>query len=127
VQADGTRNVHVSQALDMAGGPIFNGAISTIIGVLMLAFSTSYIFFSFFKVMFLVMVFGPIHSIFLLAVILAYIGPQYKDDANISTFQLDLQNGRLSSSGKTSTGPLPEYPGADERKHQDTYMSSITN
>jgi predicted RND superfamily exporter protein len=60
VQADGERNVRVSQALDLAGGPIFNGAISTIIGVLMLAFSTSYIFFSFFKVMFLVMVFGLI-------------------------------------------------------------------
>ena len=113
--------------LDMAGGPIFNGSVSTIIGVLMLAFSTSYIFFSFFKVMFLVMVFGLIHSIFLLPVILAYIGPQYKDDANISTFQLDLQTGRLSSSGKTSPGPLPEYPGAYERKHQDTPMSSITN
>jgi multidrug efflux pump subunit AcrB len=127
VQADGTRNVRVSQALDMAGGPILNGAISTIIGVLMLAFSTSYIFFSFFKVMFLVMVFGLIHSLFLLPVILAYIGPQYKDDANISTFQLDLQNGRLSSSGKTSPGPLPDNPGTDERKHQDTPMSSITN
>ena len=127
VQPDGTRNVRVSQALDMAGGPIFNGAISTIIGVLMLAFSTSYIFFSFFKVMFLVMVFGLIHSIFLLPVILAYIGPQYKDEANSSTFQLDLENGRLSSSGKTSPVPVPDYPGADERKHQDTAMSNLAN
>jgi len=117
VQADGARNVRVSQALDMAGGPIFNGAISTIIGVLMLAFSSSYIFFSFFKVMFLVMVFGLIHSIFLLPVILAYIGPQYKDDANISTFQLNSQNGRPLSSEKTSPEPLPDYPGV-VKKHQ---------
>jgi predicted RND superfamily exporter protein len=43
----------VTQALDKAGGPIFNGAIATIIGVLVLAFSTSYVFFSFFQVIFL--------------------------------------------------------------------------
>jgi predicted RND superfamily exporter protein len=34
IQADGARNERVTQALDTAGGPIFNGAISTIIGVL---------------------------------------------------------------------------------------------
>ncbi|CAG2233387.1 unnamed protein product [Mytilus edulis] len=44
VQAEGNRNFRVAQALDMAGGPIFNGAISTVIGVLMLAFSSSYVF-----------------------------------------------------------------------------------
>jgi multidrug efflux pump subunit AcrB len=113
VQADGARNVRVSQALDMAGGPIFNGAISTIIGVLMLAFSTSYIFFSFFKVMFLVMVFGLIHSVFLLPVMLAYIGPQYENNEKISTFQLNEQNGRLPS-GKASPEPPPDYPGSDQ-------------
>jgi hypothetical protein len=46
--------------------------------------------------MFLVMIFGLIHSMFLLPVILAYIGPQYENDANISTFQLNEQNGRPS-------------------------------
>ena len=121
VQADGARNVRVSQALDLAGGPIFNGAISTIIGVLMLAFSTSYIFFSFFKVMFLVMVFGLVHSIFLLPVILAYIGPQYENDANISTFQLNEQNG-IPSSGKASPEPFPDYPGS-EKQRPDTNSS----
>ena len=115
VQADGARDVRVSQALDMAGGPIFNGAFSTIIGVIVLSSSSSYIFSSFFKVMFLVMVFGLIHSIFLLPVILAYIGPQYRDDANINTFQLDLLNGRPLSSGRTSPEALPDYPEAEKQ------------
>jgi hypothetical protein len=81
----------------------------------MLAFSTSYIFFSFFKVMFLVMVFGLVHSIFLLPVILAYIGPQYENDANISTFQLNEQNG-IPSSGKASPEPLPDYTGSEKQR-----------
>jgi hypothetical protein len=38
------------------------------------------------------MVFGLIHSIFLLPIILAYIGPQYENDEKISTFQLNEQN-----------------------------------
>ena len=80
VQAGGTRNERVSQALHMAGGPIFNGAISTILGALILAFSSSYIFISFFKIIFLVMVFGLVHAMFLLPVVLAYIRPHYTDD-----------------------------------------------
>jgi hypothetical protein len=38
----------------VAGGAVFNGAISTIIGISTLSLSLSQIFISFFKVMFLV-------------------------------------------------------------------------
>ncbi|XP_052071555.1 patched domain-containing protein 3-like isoform X2 [Mytilus californianus] len=114
VQAEGTRNVRVSKALDMAGGPIFNGAISTIIGVLMLAFSSSFIFFSFFKVMFLVMIFGLIHSVFLLPVILAYIGPQYKNSENDTFEGKEITfNNKAYTSRQTGPEPLPDYPGSE--------------
>lgn len=80
-QAGGSnRNDRVSEALDRAGGPILNGALSTIVGVLMLAFSKSFIFFSFFKVMFMVMCFGMIYALFLLPVLLSFFGPNYPED-----------------------------------------------
>ncbi|XP_021359962.1 patched domain-containing protein 3-like [Mizuhopecten yessoensis] len=70
------RNSIVSAAITRSGGPIFNAAISTILGVIVLVFSTSYIFQSFFKLMFLVMLFGFAHSLFLLPVLLSLIGPE---------------------------------------------------
>ena len=78
-QAGGSnRNDRVGEALDRAGGPILNGALSTIVGVLMLAFSKSFIFFSFFKVMFMVMCFGMMYALFLLPVLLSFFGPNYQ-------------------------------------------------
>ncbi|CAG2238616.1 unnamed protein product [Mytilus edulis] len=71
------RDARVSTALDLAGGPILNGALSSVIGIVVLAFSKSYIFFSFFKVMFIVVVVGAMHAIFLLPVLLSWIGPIY--------------------------------------------------
>jgi len=115
IQADGPRNERVTQALDKAGGPIFNGAISTIIGVLVLAFSTSYVFFSFFQVIFLLVIFGLVHSFFLLPVILAYIGPEYKDDTKCCIFRLVSLIRGILPSGKMSEKPNPE-PLPDDTK-----------
>ena len=115
IQADGPRNERVTQALDKAGGPIFNGAISTIIGVLVLAFSTSYVFFSFFQVIFLLVIFGLVHSFFLLPVILAYIGPEYKDDTKCCIFRLVSLIRGILPSGKMSEKPNPK-PLPDDTK-----------
>lgn len=43
------RSERVSSVLDLDGGPILNGALSSVIGILMLAFSKSYIFFLFLR------------------------------------------------------------------------------
>lgn len=74
---DNDRNRRVELALNRSGGSILSGALSTIIGVSMLIFSISFIFFSFFKVMFLVMVFGLMYSMLLLPVLLSFLGPHY--------------------------------------------------
>ncbi|CAC5403641.1 unnamed protein product [Mytilus coruscus] len=71
------RRFRVETAIDMAGGPILNGALSSLIGIVVLAFSQSYIFFSFFKVMSIVVFVGAMHAIFLLPVLLCLIGPIY--------------------------------------------------
>ena len=77
MQATGkNRNERVSVALERVGVPILNGAMSSILGILMLAFANSYIFQSFFKTMFLVMLFGLMHSLLLLPVVFSFIGPR---------------------------------------------------
>ncbi|XP_060072049.1 patched domain-containing protein 3-like [Ylistrum balloti] len=76
ITVDGaTRKERVHKALDRSGGPIINAALSSIMGILILAFSSSYIFRSFFKLMFLVMVFGLAHALLLIPVIFSLIGP----------------------------------------------------
>ena len=69
------RNERVAEAVTSSGGPIFNGAISSILGILMLAFAKSYMFRSFFKVMLLVVLFGASHALLFLPVILSLVGP----------------------------------------------------
>ena len=70
------RNERVMSALEKVGVPILNGAFSSILGILMLAFASSYIFKSFFKTMLLVIVLGLAHSLLLLPVVLSFIGPR---------------------------------------------------
>ncbi|CAG5117286.1 unnamed protein product, partial [Candidula unifasciata] len=63
-------------AIIHASGPIFNGGLSSFIGVFILIFSESYIFQSFFKIMVLVIGFGVAHAVFLVPVTLSFIGPK---------------------------------------------------
>ncbi len=70
------RNERVMAALEKVGVPILNGAFSSILGILMLAFAGSYIFKSFFKTMLLVIMLGLAHSLLVLPVVLSFIGPR---------------------------------------------------
>nr|KAG5702436.1 hypothetical protein BaRGS_027523 [Batillaria attramentaria] len=71
-----TREARARDAITHAAGPILNGAVSTLLGVVLLVFSDSYIFTSFFRIMFLVIVFGMLHAVLFLPVVLSLIGPQ---------------------------------------------------
>ena len=51
------------------------GAVSTILGVIGLAFAPSYLFVTFFKMIFLVIVLGLLHGMILLPVLLSLFGP----------------------------------------------------
>lgn len=57
------------------GIPIIQGALSTIVGVSGLAFAPSYLFVTFFKMIFLVIVLGVLHGLILLPVLLSLFGP----------------------------------------------------
>ncbi|XP_048779158.1 patched domain-containing protein 3-like [Ostrea edulis] len=69
------RDTKVQLALDRSGGPIFNAAFSTLLGISVFGFANSYIFKTFGKLMFLVIFFGLAHSVILIPVVLSFVGP----------------------------------------------------
>ncbi|KAK1174039.1 patched domain-containing protein 3-like [Acipenser oxyrinchus oxyrinchus] len=67
-------NEKAIDALHTLGYPIVQGAVSTILGVVVLAAAESYIFRTFFKIMFLVISFGALHGIVFIPVFLTFFG-----------------------------------------------------
>ena len=74
-QTSGTSRQRTLHALEEIGGSVLNGAISTFLAVLVLAFSGSYVFRVFFKMFFGIVLFGVLNGLVLLPVLLAYFGP----------------------------------------------------
>lgn len=73
----GSRSQRALRACMHVGLPILNSAISTVIGVLLLAFCKSYIFISFCKSLLIIMTLGVLNSLFFLPVLLSVIGPHW--------------------------------------------------
>ncbi|XP_034985734.2 patched domain-containing protein 3-like [Zootoca vivipara] len=75
-------------ALYRLGFPILQAAVSTIVGILVLPMSSTYIFRTFFKIMFLVIFFGSLHGLVFLPVFLTFFafcgGVPNKEDQNDS-------------------------------------------
>ncbi|KAL8592691.1 hypothetical protein ACOMHN_037631 [Nucella lapillus] len=97
-----SRQERASDAIRHAAGPILNGAISTMLGVLFLLLSSSFIFQSFFRVMFLVILFGLLHAVFFLPAVLSLLGPE---------------NRRGNTVGPEETTDGATSPGDSEKPH----------
>ncbi|XP_059827429.1 patched domain-containing protein 3-like [Hypanus sabinus] len=67
-----TANERSIDSLYRLGYPIIQGALSTIMGVITLSSAASYIFRTFFKIMFLVITFGAVHGIVLMPVFMTF-------------------------------------------------------
>ncbi|CAG7727935.1 unnamed protein product [Allacma fusca] len=72
----GTRNERSKQALIKIGPAVLNGGFSTFLAFVLLANSRSHVFMTFFKIFFLVVVFGLFHGLVFLPTLLSIIGPQ---------------------------------------------------
>ena len=70
-----TGNKRAIEALHSLGAPILQGGLSTILAIMILCTSPAYIFRAFFKTMFLVMVFGLMHGLVFLPVLLSFLSP----------------------------------------------------
>ena len=64
------------KTLTNIGPAVLNGGISTFLAFVLLCMSKSIIFLTFFKIFFLVVVFGLFHGLLFLPVVLSLIGPQ---------------------------------------------------
>ena len=73
----GNRNERAYKACVRMGFPIFNSAISTMVGCILLVFCRSFIFLSFFKTISALMTLGIFNSLLFLPVLLSLIGPNW--------------------------------------------------
>lgn len=73
----GTRKQRAQQALIHMGMPLLCASLSSVIGVMFLAFAHSYLFRTFFKTIFALMTLGTIHALFFLPVVLSLIGSHW--------------------------------------------------
>ena len=73
--SSGTRRERVRKSLSEMGAPVFNGACSTFLAVAFLSISQSYVFKAMFKQFFLTIIFGVIHGLVFLPIMLVYFGP----------------------------------------------------
>ena len=73
-------NLRAQQTLLKIGPAVFYGGISTLLATILLAGSDYYLFVAFFKVFFLVVVFGLFHGLVFLPVILCTVGPTHAEE-----------------------------------------------
>jgi len=73
--ATGDHKQRVTHAIDHVGSSVANGAFTTFLAVLPLGASKSYVFTVFFKMWFMIIVFGIYMGLILLPVVLRWIGP----------------------------------------------------
>ncbi|VEN54168.1 unnamed protein product [Callosobruchus maculatus] len=91
-----TPDEKVKESLYALGLPIFQGSVSTILGMIALLLANNYIFAVFFKMVFLVVFCGAMHGMFLLPVLLSLFGPgsctrpEIEDDVKLSSIEKSL-------------------------------------
>ncbi|KAJ7386391.1 Patched domain-containing protein 3 [Desmophyllum pertusum] len=77
----GTRYDRARATLRDIGPAVWNGGLSTFLAIVLLAFSNSYVFKTFFKVFFCVVIYGLFHGLCYLPVLLSAIGPSPYESA----------------------------------------------
>lgn len=75
MQVKGSRNERARCALREMGPPVINGAFSTFLSFVLLAYSDSHVFLSFFKIFLGVFIYGVFHGLVFLPVLLSVLGP----------------------------------------------------
>jgi Niemann-Pick C1 protein len=99
--SDGTRDERAKNAVGTLGVSVLNGGISTILVLLPLSLSKSYVFTIFFQTVVAIMVLGIWHGLFFVPVALSLIGPKsYKE----SRGQLSVVDARVKDDADFAKG-----------------------
>ena len=99
---EGTRDERMKKTLVKIGPAVLNGGISTFLAFVLLSMSKSVIFLTFFKIFFLVVVFGLFHGLLFLPVVLSLVGPRshgHHDDNITQVGPLDFQQKEETNQG----------------------------
>lgn len=91
MSSHGTRDERVKKALSDIGPAVFNGGFSTFLAFVLLAGSKSHVFATFFKVFFLVVLFGLYNGLFVLPVALSFIGPKAYGSEELENKEIVLE------------------------------------
>ncbi|XP_020372176.2 patched domain-containing protein 3-like [Rhincodon typus] len=124
-------------ALYSLGYPIIQGALSTILGVVVLAAAASYIFRTFFKIMFLVITFGAVHGLIVLPVFLTFSASCRKSNSAKSDKTMNLSKihvysdealeQKMRSDSNTMTSVFKPFRGIADGLDRDCPCFSIPN
>lgn len=110
--SDSEKRVYkAKKALAVMGSSVFHGGFSTFLAIIALADSQSYVFVVFFRMWFIIIVFGMANGFILLPVILSYVGP-LSDEAQESSDEKPASKANkdeeieFESTGKPTERPL---------------------
>ncbi|XP_059490880.1 patched domain-containing protein 3-like [Neocloeon triangulifer] len=115
----GGREQRARDTLELVGPPVFNGGFSTFLAFVMLGFSDSFIFTTFFKLFFSVVVYGLFHGLIFLPVVLSILGPSDSSGPSDQVYTVPVQNGsahlemKVGSRRRCETEELQRQPLAD--------------
>jgi len=103
--ASGGRKAKTEEALLTIGPAVFNGGLTTFLALVLLGFSTSHVFISFFKVFVLTVLFGLFHGLVLFPVMLSVAGPVTNVINPEETASIDNSNrSTISAAGSANYG-----------------------
>ncbi|XP_067935970.1 patched domain-containing protein 3-like [Watersipora subatra] len=128
----GSKNERAKITVATMGAAVINGGFSTFLAFILLATSNSYVFITFFKVFFLVVVFGLFNGLALLPVLLSWIGPApyhtatYKViTSNMSITLKDLSNSKPVDLDRLLTGRKRTIPDTSNLEKVEQYIESL--
>jgi len=121
----GSKDERVLYIMENIAPAVLNGGFSSMLALSLLVTSKSHIFVSFFKIFFMICVFGLFHGLILLPVVLCIVGPVDETNTKVSKRQQKLlaangqmANGHLLPNGHSATSDI-KY-NIENRLNQET-------